>query len=1179
MNKLRKALSVGVMVLSVIAMSFPLGVSVKASASTGDLIKMAGNTSVYYLGADGKRYVFPNSTTYFSWYSDFSGVVTIPASELQSYPLGGNVTMRAGTKLVKITTDPSVYAVEPNGVLRKIQSESQASALYGTNWSHRVVDVPDAFFVNYSVGSALASGATPAGSLVKNSGAADVYYFDGTNYRVISSESAFNANRFQFANVITAPSTVSAGGSSISGAETALVNVAQNGGSGVVVTGSGLMVSLSSNTPAAMNIPGASSVEFLKVNLTAANDGAINVSSIKLTAYGLSDGQNIDDVTFYDNGVKVGTAKNINSDREAIFNFSTPITVAAGTTKTLTVKATIATTSGSYGLGIAKASDVVSSGATVTGSFPVVGNTMSAVAGSIGTITITDTPITNTVSFGDDSVLLADFTLATGSNEDALLQSISLYNSGTNDNNIISNLKLTIDGVEVATGSYADRYATFNINNYEIKKSDSVSVEVRGDMGITSSLDTVKLYLKSSSDMTVIGKTQGFGLTVTNAFDTAASTITLSTGDFTIDMNKVATPAKDVKQGEDGVVLASIIMKSNGENATITGIAGSGFYITENSSDVALLENIKMVDVATGGVYDFTVATTSSQIQLTLDDEISLVKGVAKTFELKADVLSTVNENDTFAVTLTGAALTIEGDVSAAAITDITPSSVTGSIITVKDASLTVTPTVLTTTSVVGGAKDVVVYQAKVKAGTADSVKIQSVTLTAASSSALYAFNDSNISKLGLWLNGNLLKEVSNQINETDKTITFSSLNAANYTVAAGAEVDLVVKADFSSSIIAGDFKLSIDNVTDMTVRAVSDSDTVTPSLTSTADSRIVTAVDKGTLTINLVTTDAKANRDSMLLAGSETEAGRYLAEIKFITANEAIKVKTLILTEGQDATNADLKEVKLVKSDGTVVATQAVSANGSVTFDPFDVVFEADKTTSLFLVAVAKGLNVNNDPTATATSGKVVQYTLATSTAIGFSSGAATVVTNNTATSKTATIVGSKLNTVVSNMSNATLTGGNQILGKYKLVFDNGANRDSSNEDLKAVLTSMTVAFSKSAGVDVASSTIQLYVEGTTNKVNATTTATMTAGTTSGTATWDDAALASLVDSAKMDGEVILVISGTVTPTTAVGEYVQTSLSDLDGSGSVITYSSDAVNHTSMYIPVTDVSGAILSE
>lgn len=1168
MNKLRKFLVVGVMVLSVIAMSGLPMTSVKAAASAGDLIKMDGLSSVYYLGNDGKRYVFPNEATYFSWYADFSGVVTIPASELQSYPLGGNVTMRPGTKLVKITTDPSVYAVEPNGVLRKIQNESQAAALYGTNWNKRIVDLADAFFTNYTIGSPLADGQIPAGSLVKNASSATVYYFDGTNYRSVASEAALAANRLWLSNVLTVTNTLTAGGTALSAMETALVNTAQNGGTGTVVTGSGLMVSLNSMTPASMNIPGNSPVEFLKINMTAANDGPINISSIKLTAYGLSSAENIDSVAFYDNGVKVGTDKNINSDRVATFNFATPIYVAAGTTKTLTVKATINATSGSYGLGIAAAADVMSSGATVSGSFPVVGNTMSAVVGSIGTITADATDVDNSVDFGEDNVLLADFTLEAGSEENALLQSISLYNSGTNDNNIVSNLKLIIDGEEVATGAYANRYATFVINNYEIEKGDNVSVEVRGDMGITSSGDTISLYLKDSTDLVAVGKTHGFNLAVTPGdLGSALTTITLTTGDFTIDMDKSATPAKDVKPGDDNVVLATLVMKSNGENATLSAIAGANFYITTVSTSTLLLENVKMVDKSTGGIYDLDVATstTATRHELTLDDEISFVKGVSKTFEIKADILEIVPEATTFQVTLNGAGLDIEGDVSGADINGIVPSNVSGSIITVEDASLTLTPTVLTSTNVVGGAKDVVVYQAKVKAGTADSVKIQSVKLTAASTTGAIAFTDSNISKLSLWLNGKLLKEVSNQINETEETITFSSLNSAYYTVAAGAEVDLIVKADFASSIVAGDFKLSLDSAAHITVRD-SDGDSVTASYANT-DSRVITAVEAGTLTITLATSDAKANRDSFLLAGSETDAGRYLGELKFVTANEAIKVKTLTLTDAGTATNADLKEVKLVKADGTVVKTQAVSASGSVTFDPFDVVFEADQTTSLFIVAVAKGLNVNGDPSSTATAGATVQYTAASATAIGNESGA-TVSVTPTGTSKTATIVGSKLNTVVNAMADGQLTGGlGKTIGKYTLTFENGSNRNTAdNTELKAVLTKLVITTSTSSAVALAN--VKVAIDGTSDKVAADTFA-------AGVATWTTA-LSGLTDGAKLDGTVTLVVTADVTTTDATGEYVQTSIAN---ASTGINYTSNAVSHTTMQLPVTEVIGGTLSE
>ncbi|HPT08570.1 MAG TPA: hypothetical protein PLE28_02660, partial [bacterium] len=216
------------MLLTVLVMSgfSAIATPVSAAASAGDLIKKDGLSAVYYLGDDGKRYVFPNEATYKSWYSDFSGVVTISSDELSSYPLGGNVVVRPGTKLVKITTDPKVYAVEANGVLRQIPSEAAAIALYGTDWAKRVIDVADSFFINYTIGSPLASNEVPMGSLVKKTGDSSIYYYDGTNYRLIEDEVAFSANRFQFANVLTL-STFTASGSTITGAETAIIKTSQ----------------------------------------------------------------------------------------------------------------------------------------------------------------------------------------------------------------------------------------------------------------------------------------------------------------------------------------------------------------------------------------------------------------------------------------------------------------------------------------------------------------------------------------------------------------------------------------------------------------------------------------------------------------------------------------------------------------------------------------------------------------------------------------------------------------------------------------------------------------------------------------------------------------------------------------------------------------------------------------
>jgi len=180
-----------------------------SEARAGDLIKLQCPTSadvnhtcksVYYLGSDSKRYVFPNEITYSSWYADFSSVKVVASDIMASYGIGGNVTMRPGTHMIKITTDPKVYAVEPDGKLRWVDSEETAENLYGTNWVYKIVDVSDAFFVNYDSSTAVEdkiSDKHPIGSLIKYANSPDVYYVSGTNTKRLISSTGFATNNFR----------------------------------------------------------------------------------------------------------------------------------------------------------------------------------------------------------------------------------------------------------------------------------------------------------------------------------------------------------------------------------------------------------------------------------------------------------------------------------------------------------------------------------------------------------------------------------------------------------------------------------------------------------------------------------------------------------------------------------------------------------------------------------------------------------------------------------------------------------------------------------------------------------------------------------------------------------------------------------------------------------------------
>ncbi|MBI5466286.1 MAG: hypothetical protein HY974_03280 [Candidatus Kerfeldbacteria bacterium] len=126
----KKTLTIGVVLttilwsLGVAAFAAPLIAQAETTVTltAGDVIKGASTKNVFYYAVDGKRYTFPTDKVFFSWYKDWSVTKTIPDSQMGTIAIGGTIPYRAGTQLVKIQTDPKVYAVEPSGTLRWIET-------------------------------------------------------------------------------------------------------------------------------------------------------------------------------------------------------------------------------------------------------------------------------------------------------------------------------------------------------------------------------------------------------------------------------------------------------------------------------------------------------------------------------------------------------------------------------------------------------------------------------------------------------------------------------------------------------------------------------------------------------------------------------------------------------------------------------------------------------------------------------------------------------------------------------------------------------------------------------------------------------------------------------------------------------------------------------------------------
>ncbi|MCX6799862.1 MAG: hypothetical protein NT091_01815, partial [Candidatus Falkowbacteria bacterium] len=529
-QKLRKAFVSSVMFTMVFALSGVATVNpVSAAASAGDLIKMKGLDTIYYLGADGKRYVFPNAQTYFSWYPDFSTVITVPQSELESYRLGANVTMRAATKLVKITTDPTVYAVEPNGTLKSIVSEANAKALFGDAWAKRVIDVADAFFTNYSVKTPLEVGKYPVGSVVQSG--TNKFYYDGTNYRQIASDAAFSANRFQTANVVSTTATITASGTALAGAEAALINTGA-GAATVGVTpgaGTGLSVALAATTPASGTVLADSTsadgaqalISVATVNFVAAADGAVQVNKVNFKRAGVpSTDTDFAEFYLYDGKTLLAKYSSISSGVLTFSNGSGLFTVPAGTTKAVTLKVNLAvgtSASKAFNFGILSAADVTTNGAAVSGSFPITGNTMStAQVSDLGKLTVATSTSPSAPNPGAVAHSLQKFTLA-AVDQNVQVESIKLTIIGTVDAADIANFKLDVGGTQVGSTVAAmasDKTVTFDLSAapYAIAKGNTKTLTLTGDVKSGTSR-TFQVYIYNKED--VVAKDTEYGVYIT----------------------------------------------------------------------------------------------------------------------------------------------------------------------------------------------------------------------------------------------------------------------------------------------------------------------------------------------------------------------------------------------------------------------------------------------------------------------------------------------------------------------------------------------------------------------------------------------------------------------------------------------------------------------------------------
>lgn len=987
------------------------------AAVSGDLIKLqcTGNnvsvcSSVYYLGGDNKRYVFPNEKTYMTWYSDFSSLTIVSQTEMESYGIGGNVTYRPGVKMIKITTDPKVYAVEKNGTLRWVESEAVAMALYGANWNQMIDDVPDPFFVNYTVGSS------------------------------VSEASQYDKD----AQTAGSPT----------------INDDKDLGS---VTGSGstLTVALAPDTPAAGLLIGSTAlVPMTKVLMTASCDGDITVDSVTIERGGPAQDaafSSFDLVDDSDDSIINNFSKSLTSAHKA--TFGDDFVVEACQTREIVVTANMASGARSAQAGevpfISVGSVALKGGAALVGTLPISGNGHT-VNGTLtgGTATITNgsnNPSATTKEIGTQNYVVSSIKLtnnSTATAQDFTVSSLTWTNNGSSAPDDVENAELLNTNTGEVLGTIASPDSDklhFTGLDLLIKKGNNVNLDLRLDIK-SGSARTISYDVDQQSHMRVFDMLRGYNVlpsypNTSSPFYDANNT---SIGDGKLRIESVTVTPNKIAENTNGVLLGKFKFVMDGEIGNITAL---GLKVTTSTNGTAHsgsdlisdLTNLTIKDPdgnTVAGPQDPTADAANLGFTATTTDTISVPVGDT-IYEIYGDLSSDWTTDDTIQIGIHPGAITMKGDVSGNTITATPGSLVNSTSMQVKAASLTTSlDSFPGAQTVVAGTQDFTIARVVLDASNSGSdLRVTQFLVEIRDSSAM----PSIVSGIEIWDGGTEVPvDTSSQTcsgatcdTADSRATTTLSITAGNLTIPKGTTKVITVVGDIGTGSTSGSFtmKWGAGKLTLIDSEAQSVTDTAT-----SGSSGSMSLESGGTLQISLAS-DPSAD---LVIAGSTRETGKFLAKAKFegmIINDFGFEVRAPDGGIVGNKDEVDSIELWLQGGSSAITTVPVVSANATLTPPGgYPLAIDEEKT----FIVKTKFSTLSTGGGAVATSGSGVELLLSNVDVDGTATGSSSVTVNGTGTDfKTFTVFKSLPTVAYQPVSNSITGNAEYDLFRFSVTAD----------------------------------------------------------------------------------------------------------------------------------------------
>lgn len=900
------------------------------AASYGDLIKGTTLSTVYYYGSDGQRYAFPNEKTFFSWYPDFSRVVTISDEALANITLAGNIVYRPGSRWVKITSDAKVYAVAKDGSIRWIENEATAMGLAGATWNTFIDDVPDVFFVDYTVGDSMTSPAAGYEGMVWSDGTNNYIVWGGKISKV--SAAGMSGNWFRAGSVLSGTGfnkNLLPAGTEVTGKLAFLTDAAQMVETSEYAETQQITVSLAASSPAASTLVAGQGIAHL-ASYTFQNPtaSAVKVTNVKMHRKGVSADSTLSNLYLFNGWVRSSDSATVSSGLITWNDASGLFSIPAGGSVTIAVRSDVASGTSGQTVGLSLDPDDVS----FAGAFDATGAEMSAAVHTVASVsnfgTISFAAVTNPAADGnptpENDFRVWENNVTVGNNE-AWLSVLRFRNIGSINGSDIRNWRLYVAGVQKGSAvaqQDANGYVTFDLSADPLKMNTGVhTVKVLADV-VGGSTRTVTVGLRNTADAVFIEDDYDQPVlvqansTTFSARDAAAQT--LASGDITF-TKKSGSPSGDLIKDASGATLASFEVKATGEPMKIESL---DFQIDENSNDntFTLRNGAIYVDgVQVGSTTAIAGDTDATQVytRFTFGSSFVVNPGTPVVMEVKGDVYDSdgangVEANDTIQLEIySGAVSSNVLRMTSGSYISRPAADVEGNILTVRTGGLTTARnTSYSAQSAVAPKTTYKVGSWTITANTTEAVNLTQfdVDFSAAVSDASAAADYTNLYVT--------YGPVGNENTSSVKTSVSLAANtwSLNYPLAKGETIYVNAYANAATSvtddndgddIITAD--LDVDGTTASSGTAIDGSDVSASAITWYTSGSFSTSLDGSTPV-------ARA-----MAAGQTVEAGKY----RYTAVRESYTIDQIQVSVGSAAAAGVVEKVELY--DGATLLGSSV--------------------------------------------------------------------------------------------------------------------------------------------------------------------------------------------------------------------------------------------------------------